>query len=69
MKYINDEIRYIAKAISIIILGMVLYFSIPFIPHVAHVYLSSFGLLVSALRLLITLKSFSDSLAIDKYEV
>jgi len=69
MKIINQEIKYIVMALGIIILGMLLYFSLPIIPNVGWVYLSSVGLLVSTLRLWHNIKSFRNHLSINTYEM
>ncbi len=58
MKIINQEIKYILMALGIIILGMLLYFSLPIIPNVGWVYLSSVGLVVSTLRRLCLRKPY-----------
>ena len=63
MKIINQEIKYILMALGIIILGMLLYFSLPIIPNVGWVYLSSVGLVVSTLRLWHNIKSFRNHCA------
>lgn len=58
MKVFSQEILYIIKAIFIVFLGIVLYFSLPFIPFVSCVFLSALGLLISAVRLLKSVKMF-----------